>query len=153
MTRRRILAMAAAPLLLTTTVNAAPPVPERSGIGNALWRAKKRKHLTVAYFGGSITEGAGASSGDKTSWRARTTANLKALLPDVVVEEVNAAIGGTGSNLGAFRLERDVLSRKPDLVFVEFAVNDGGAGEEQTLSAMEGIVRHLRKIDPRCDIV
>ena len=32
-----------------------------------------------------------------------------------------------GDNLSVFRLERDVLVRKPDLLFVEFAVNDGDA--------------------------
>jgi hypothetical protein len=35
-----------------------------------------------------------------------------------------ASIGGTGSQPGIFRLERDVLSRKPDLVFLDFTVND-----------------------------
>ena len=30
---------------------------------------------------------------------------------------VDASVGGTGAMLGVFRLERDVLSRQPDLVF------------------------------------
>ena len=36
----------------------------------------------------------------------------------------DAAIGGTGSRLGMFRLQRDVLSRHPDLVFYDFTAND-----------------------------
>ena len=36
-------------------------------------------------------------------------------------------MGGTGSDLGVFRLQHDVLRQRPDLVFIEFAVNDAGA--------------------------
>ncbi len=36
----------------------------------------------------------------------------------------DAAIGGTGSQLGVFRLDRDVLAHNPDLVFVDFTAND-----------------------------
>jgi hypothetical protein len=68
------------------------------------------------------------------------------------VTDVNAAIGGTGSDLGAFRAGRDVLSRRPDLVFVEFAVNDGGAPDATVDRSMEGIVRQVRRADPAADL-
>jgi lysophospholipase L1-like esterase len=42
-------------------------------------------------------------------------------------KQVDAAIGGTGSELGAYRFEEHVLKYKPDLLFIEFAVNDNGA--------------------------
>jgi lysophospholipase L1-like esterase len=71
----------------------------------------------------------------------------------VEVTEVNAAIGGTGSDLGVFRLRNDLLRHKPGLVFVEFAVNDAGKNEIRTLRAMEGIVRSIRRSDPRTGIV
>jgi lysophospholipase L1-like esterase len=119
----------------------------------SLTRAARTKTLTVGYFGGSITEGSGASDAAKTSWRARTTAYLRQKLPDVTVTEVNAAIGGTGSDLGAFRVQRDLLGRHPDLVFVEFAVNDFGRNEARILRSMEGIVRAIRKADRQTDIV
>ena len=44
------------------------------------------------------------------------------------------------------------MQRKPDLMFVEFAVNDGGASPEQIYKAMEGIVRQTWKADPTTDI-
>jgi lysophospholipase L1-like esterase len=68
------------------------------------------------------------------------------------VREINAAIGGTGSDLGVYRLEHDVLRHKPDLMFVEFSVNDGGASPVQVWRAMEGIVRQTWASNPRCDI-
>jgi hypothetical protein len=41
--------------------------------------------------------------------------------PETAFYQVNAAIGETGSNLGVFRMERDIFMHKPDLLFVEFA--------------------------------
>ena len=41
---------------------------------------------------------------------------------------------------------------KPDLLFVEFAVNDGGAAPEQIHRGMEGIVRQTWRDNPTTDI-
>lgn len=123
------------------------------GLGHTMECLEKRRALRVGYFGGSITEGAGASKPAETSWRARTTAYLRKTYPDTQITEINAAIGGTGSDLGAFRIGDDLLSKKPDLVFVEFAVNDGTAAEETALRSIEGIVRRIRRDAPRADIV
>lgn len=49
---------------------------------------------------------------------------LKQQYSNVQFTSINSGIGGTGSDLGVFRTERDVLQYHPDLVFVEFAVND-----------------------------
>jgi lysophospholipase L1-like esterase len=122
-------------------------------VASAFARAQREKKLTVGYFGGSITDGSGASDAAKTSWRALTTAYLKEKLPGVAITEINAAIGGTGSDLGAFRLGNDLLRHKPGLVFVEFAVNDAGKSETRTIRAMEGIVRALRREVPAAGIV
>ncbi len=127
-------------------------VQERNGIVNLFARLKDGKPTTIAYFGGSITAGAGASDSSKTSWRALTTAWFRRQYPKTQITEIDAAIGGTGSDFGAFRLQRDVLDKKPDLVFVEFAVNDTGAPAATVNRAMEGIVRHIRTADPTTEI-
>jgi hypothetical protein len=41
---------------------------------------------------------------------------------------------------------------KPDLLFVEFAVNDGGGNPTEIIKAMEGIVRKTWKAFPECDV-
>lgn len=116
-------------------------------------KLRTERKLTIGYFGGSITEGAGASNPEKTCWRALTTAWFREQFPDATISEINAAIGGTGSDLGAFRIKRDLLSTHPDLVFVEFAVNDGGANPERATRSIEGIVRRIWSSNPRTDIV
>lgn len=106
----------------------------RDGLPNFLSKAAKQgANLKVGYLGGSITAQPG--------WRPKTLAMFAEMYPQAKFTEINAAIGGTGSDLGVFRLKQDVLDHNPDLLFVEFAVNDGGADPEQVIRCMEGIVR------------
>lgn len=91
--------------------------PGRSGLANFFTKMNAGDSVKIAYFGGSITE---AGNG----WRDQSFNWLKSKYPAVALSQVNAGIGGTGSDLGVFRLQKDVLSKNPDLVFVEFAVND-----------------------------
>jgi hypothetical protein len=57
----------------------------------------------------------------------------------------DAAIGGTGSDLGLFRLDRDVFAHHPDLVFLDFTVNDNiGSVDPISLASYERILRDLR---------
>lgn len=100
--------------------------------------------VRIAYFGGSITAQPG--------WRPKTLALFRETFPAATFSEINAAVGGTGSDLGVFRLKPDVLDHRPDLVLVEFAVNDGGAAPEQIFRSMEGIVRQIWRALPDCDI-
>lgn len=117
----------------------------RAGLPNFLHKVvQPGAELKVGYFGGSITA--------QTGWRVKTLAHFKKTWPEAKLSEINAAIGGTGSDLGVFRLQQDMLSQKPDLLFVEFAVNDGGAQPEQIIRCMEGIVRQTWRALPECDI-
>jgi hypothetical protein len=114
------------------------------GLGNIRAKLDAGEEVEVAYLGGSIT----AANG----WRVKTTAWLRETYPQATINEVHAAIGGTGSDLGVFRFERDVLRHGCDLLFVEFAVNDGGASPERIWQAMEGIVRQAWAPNPRTDV-
>ena len=116
----------------------------RHGLPNFLAKLAAGKEVKIAYFGGSITAADG--------WRGKTLRWFQAKYPNARLSEVNAAIGGTGSGLGVFRLGHDVLQFKPDLMFVEFAVNDGGAPPEQIYRCMEGIVRQTWRNNPTTDI-
>ena len=102
--------------------------------------------MKVVCIGGSITEGAGAR--DKTNrWTTRLIKWLNTLpLGGTSFTEINAGIGGTESNLGLLRLKRDVLNLEPDIVFLEFAVNDMMLTEEESAKFYEGILYALSKM-------
>ena len=136
---------------IATGIEAADPdlVPPklfsvRGGLGNVLAKLKGDGAANIAYFGGSITAQAG--------WRVKTLEWFRDTWPAAKVTEINAAIGGTGSDLGVFRCGQDVLAHKPDFVFVEFAVNDGGAAPDSIYRTMEGIVRQIWRANPETDI-
>ena len=116
----------------------------RGGLPNVLAKLQSGQDVRIAYLGGSITAQPG--------WRVLTRVWFAAQYPNANVSEINAAIGGTGSDLGVFRLEQDVLRHAPDLLFVEFAVNDHGAPLDRIEKAMEGLVRQTWAADPTTDI-
>lgn len=119
----------------------------RGGLPQFFAKARAGQPLTVAYFGGSITAHDG--------WRPQSFAKLQAMFPQSPMTMVNASVGGTGSIVGVFRADRDLVSHRPDLVFVEFAVNDGGDAVNRTkdvLRALEAIVRKVRKANPAAGI-
>ena len=117
----------------------------RQGLPNFYSKLAAGGELSIAYFGGSITAQAG--------YRVHSRDYFQKEYPNCRIKEIHAAIGGTGSNLGALRLEHDVLRFKPDLVFVEFAVNDSGAHPYSIRKSMEGIVRHIWRELPATDIL
>jgi lysophospholipase L1-like esterase len=108
-------------------------------------RAQKGEQLNVVFFGGSLTWGAQSTDPQRTSYRALVSQHLKEAYPKARLELWDSAIGGTGTQLGAFRLERDVLAHKPDLVFLEFTINDDPyhTPDPDRLASYESIVRRL----------
>lgn len=112
-------------------------------MANVLSRAANGEEITAAYIGGSITEGYHDNLvlEEDQKWAKMSTTWLNEQFPDATVNYVNAGISGTPSILGNVRLERDVLAYEPDIVFVEFAVNDGA--EITFKSAYESLVRTL----------
>ena len=123
----------------------AQEVRVRDGAGNFLRKLKTGKPVTIAYLGGSITAMEG--------WRNKTTAWLQSANTNATIREIHAAIGGTGSELGVFRVGHDALRAHPDLLFVEFATNDSGRRPEDIWRSMEGIVRRTWKQNAATDII
>ncbi len=116
----------------------------RGGWPNFFAKMTRGGDFRVAYLGGSITAQPG--------YRVKTLAHLKSQHPQARLTEINAAIGGTGSGLGVFRIDHDVFAGKPDLLFVEFAVNDATTEPTEIVRSMEGIVRKTWQRFPECDV-
>ena len=116
----------------------------RQGLPNVFAKLQAGQEVCIAYLGGSITAQPG--------WRVKTTACFQEKFPEAKIVEIDAALGGTGSELGVFRIDRQVIPHDPDLLFVEFAVNDSLAAPAQIQKTMEGIVRKIWHANPRTDI-
>ncbi len=116
----------------------------RGGLPNFFAKIARGDSLKVAYLGGSITA--------QDGWRLLSLRWLNERFPLARFSEINAAIGGTGSDFGVFRLNDHVLKFKPDLVFVEFAVNDSHTPAEKITRSMEGIVRQIWQQNPLADV-
>jgi len=92
-----------------------------SRLRNKVEAAENGEKVTVAYIGGSITEGNGLDTCyAKRSYNyfAQTfgTGNN--------VSYINAGLSGTSSVVGLMRAKRDILQQKSDVIFIEFSVND-----------------------------
>jgi lysophospholipase L1-like esterase len=125
----------AAVVLLVGSALAQETAPPPRTLGRVFAKLKAGQETTIAYFGGSITAAPG--------YRVKTFKWFKDTYPKAKLNEVNAAIGGTGSDLGAFRCAGDVIAKNPDLVFLEFSLNDGHPSNDFRKATVEGIVRQL----------
>jgi lysophospholipase L1-like esterase len=122
-------------------------------LGRTLTRLRENKPLTIVFFGGSITQGTGVPNPEQASYRGLTTQWFRNTYPNSQITSVDASIGGTGSQLGAYRCQHDVLSHNPDLVIVEFALNDYLQGDADILRQIEGIVRQVFTANPQSEIL
>lgn len=103
----------------------------------AFSRAAKGEPLRYVAIGGSITEASGP--GWAGEW-------LRETFPEGRMVAINSGISGTGSSLGVFRIERDVIAHQPDLVAIEYCVNDGGLTDEEAIRYVESMIVRLKSL-------
>lgn len=126
----------------------------RKPLTNTYQKLTKDKQLKIVYFGGSVTAGYGSSNGSY-SWRALSERWFKDNFPQANITAINTAIGESGTFLGTYRLQKDVIEQQPDLLFIEYAINDKYKGSSKETAALqyETIVREVKQALPLCDIV
>ena len=112
--------------------------------------------LVIGFLGGSITVADGdANKQGFNRYATRVTNWFQEQYPEKTVTQVNAGIGGTGSDLGKYRVMTDIGAYAPDVVFVEYAVNDAHNSalySETVRSNMETIVRNLQSL-PKVPVI
>ncbi|MEI6070813.1 MAG: SGNH/GDSL hydrolase family protein [Verrucomicrobiae bacterium] len=118
----------------------------RDGLPNLAAKLKAGGEVNVLFLGGSITVGGASPKGYVTfvgNW-------LKEHYPNAKINIINAGVSGTGSDYGDRRYERDVLPIKPDLVLIEFCVNDG---DNDRTESMERMVHKTWLNNPHADLL
>lgn len=81
----------------------------------------------IVVFGDSISTGCEASR-EGLQFYHRYADTLRKRFPAAIISIENGATAGDSSQEGLERLEEKVLSRKPDLVFIGFGMNDHNVG-------------------------
>ena len=113
-------------------------------IRKAIEKTRAGKEVTLAYIGGSITQGAGAAPINTECYAYKSYQLFqKRFSAKNNVKFIKAGVGGTPSELGMIRFDRDVLrdGQQPDIVVIEFAVND--EGDETKGDCYESLVRKV----------
>lgn len=116
-------------------------------IKKLLARIRAGEPVNLAFLGGSITQGAGAVPIQDHCYARRTFEAIRdryAPGDGSNLRYIKAGVGGTPSQLGLIRYDRDITrdgTTPPDLVVVEFAVND--EGDETQGVCYESLVRRL----------
>lgn len=103
---------------------------------NVMERAARGEEITIAYIGGSITDGSKASPQNTACYAALSTKWWEDTFPEAKINYINAGIGATDSYLGVHRLRDDVLAYEPDLVITEFSVNDCRSWNKETYESL-----------------
>ncbi|MGN1155816.1 MAG: SGNH/GDSL hydrolase family protein [Agathobacter sp.] len=109
-------------------------------IQRCMKKAQAKEAITVAFLGGSITQGS-LSSTPETCYAYLVFDWWQKKFPQAKVTYVNAGIGGTTSQFGVARVKDDVLSYSPDFLLTEFSVNDDNNAHYK--ETFEGLIRAI----------
>ena len=122
----------------------------------ALEKIKKGEKITLAALGGSVTEGAGPEKFTDgyafQFFRALKAAYAPGNGENVIFD--GAGLSGTPSQLGIVRYKQDVvdvLGGNPDILIIEFAVND--AGDDFSARGFEALVRDALSASPETAVI
>ena len=122
------------------------PQGDLSRLAQVLRKAQAGEEITIGFLGGSITEGRGAAN-VQDCYVSQVYKWWYEAFPFAKINVINAGVGGTSSYLGVHRVQKDVLDKNPDLVVVEFAVNDQDTDLHK--QAYENLVRKLLDADSK----
>lgn len=123
-------------------------------LSNTVRKIEKNEKLKIAYFGASFTRGGDTDYPLVAPLKQRIANWFQENYPGLETELIDAEVSGTDSTLGAYRLENDVLVYQPDLVFIDFSINDFDLQDPgRTAQNLENIVRRITEYKKETDIV
>ena len=69
---------------------------------------------------------------------------IKATYPLAVVNTIVTSIGGENSVRGAARFDDEVLTHNPDVLFIDYVLNDRGVGLEKSYVAWDAMIKKAK---------
>ncbi|HOS94966.1 MAG TPA: SGNH/GDSL hydrolase family protein [Armatimonadota bacterium] len=115
-------------------------IGDTARLQHALAKARRGQPVVVGVIGGSITQGASAST-EEGRYGNRVAEWWRTRFPGTRVTFINAGVGATGSDTGAHRAQAHLLDHRPDFVVAEYAVNDPNT--EFAAETLEGLTRQI----------
>lgn len=134
-------AVASSALFGATAVSAADALPQ------LIQNLEAGKKQTVVTYGTSLTK--------VSAWPDQLREVLEQKYPGQV-ELINSGQGGSTSVFGRENFDKRVLSKKPDAMFIEFAINDSVAPRmtvAQSRENLEHMIDRLLAAQPKCQII
>ncbi|UCH34540.1 MAG: SGNH/GDSL hydrolase family protein [Armatimonadota bacterium] len=118
------------------------PKPDRSGTAATRKLLAAGGKVTIVALGDSVTAGGEASKAE-LAFPQLFASTLRKRYPRANIDLVNAGVGGSNSDFGLERLNRDVLAHHPQLVVIEF-VNDMGWPAEKIRANYRELIARIR---------
>lgn len=115
-------------------------------------RIKQGEKQTIVVYGTSLC----ALPDGTLTWPAMLQDSINAIYPDAV-EVINSARSAMWSTWGVQNLDEKVLSKKPDMVLIEFGMNDAYLPYHTSLEVcrinVEYMIDRIKEANPQCEIV
>ncbi len=103
--------------------------------------------INLVFHGHSVPAGYWHNSEVHTmdSYPHLVLAKVKEMYPHAVVNAIVTATGGENSVKGQSRLTDEVMNHHPDVLFIDYALNDLGAGLVKSAAAWEAMIKAALK--------
>ena len=103
--------------------------------------------INLVFHGHSVPAGYFKTPNVSTfdSYPFQVLKQLKDKYPFAVINVINTSIGGENSMSGQKRFEAEVLNHKPDILFIDYALNDRRVGLEESRKAWEKMIERAKQ--------
>jgi acyl-CoA thioesterase I len=107
----------------------------------------KNRTVNLVFHGHSVVVGYFKSPEIRTleAYPFLTLKNIKSIYPIAVINTITTAIGGENSEQGAKRFKNEVLNHRPDILFIDYALNDRPIGLERAKLAWIQMIKEAKE--------
>jgi len=134
-------------VIFATLQNVSSQVASQSGYLDTVIAAMqvqwpKNRTINLVFHGHSVPSGYFKTPAVCTfdSYPHLAFHKIKDHYPYAVINVITTSIGGENSKSGAARFENEVLTHKPDVLFIDYALNDRGMSSDESNAAWSSMI-------------